>query len=162
MKLSLYCLAAFFLLSTSFSALAKEKDRQPLIKIRQLSSIEEPSFTEIQIHHNHGIGKAEFRAKDLLPGRKLAILIFLHGLESFCLDTGRLSLKISVNSNDGSVRQYISKTDSRHDIVLHEKSLFCAQVRKYEKEGYFEIIVPPAVTRFFRDKVKISWIDFFR
>lgn len=132
------------------------------IRMRELSSIEEPEFKEINVHCNRGIGEVEFKAKELLPGRKLVLILNLKGLECFNIDTGRIRLKVSVNSTDGSIRQYISTSRSTSEINLTKSSAMSITVRHRPVEGYFELIIPPALTRFFRKKVKLNWIDFYR
>jgi hypothetical protein len=132
------------------------------ITLRRLSSLEEPEFTEIDISSPTGIGRASFRAKDLLPGRKIVFKLHLAGLENFQLDTGRLVLRISVSSQDGSIRQHMATQNSPGEVAIDSSSPFWASVRKDPEKSCFEIIATPALTSFFRHQVKVSWIDFYR
>ncbi len=130
----------------------------------------EKDKTVFSVHSPFGISQAVIERTDENWSDIVMLRLHLNGLENFKVSNGRVTLKASVSSQDGNVRQW---KDGKEDSSLDAKSPYWAEIRMFGddekpttsiplKDGYFEIKLPQALFEDNPKSITVDWIDFYR
>jgi hypothetical protein len=129
----------------------------------------EKDRTIVEIRSGSGISSGVIeRQGDKWP-EKMAVRLYLKGMESFRASNGKLALDAAV-SNNLQVRQW---KDGKEGDKLDAKSPLWIDIRPTDaegkpakqlplKDGYFEITLPRAFLEANPKSITLNWVDFFR
>jgi hypothetical protein len=134
-------------------------------RVEVTASADRACFT---VRSPSGIGSATItRTADRWPAT-VVVQLHLRGLESITLAAGKVTLAGSVASH-GDQARWMSLLDGGKERPVEKGSPYWTEIttrstdgRVPLKDGYFEIVLPPALLRHQPKTLTLRWIDFYR
>lgn len=123
----------------------------------------------LHVHSPSGIGKATvMRSGDAWPQR-MSLRLYLKGLESLRITSGRATLEISVSSHEANTVRLTLRTKRGGEKTIDKSSPYWTEVKREpaaEKEppadGYFVVPVPSELLKNNSRELRVEWIDYYR
>lgn len=142
---------------------------KPKDAVTETTSAERTIFT---VSSPTGIGAATIeRTAEAWP-KQVVIRMKLRGLESWNIESGTAKLIASVKSQTGQSHPLIMRQQDK-EIVVTADSPYWLEPQALnaagkpikglpDKDGYFEMVVPQAFLKDAGNKIRLSWVDFYR
>ena len=123
----------------------------------------------LHVHSPSGIGKATVkRTGDAWP-EHVSLRLYLKGLESLRIISGRTTLEIAVSSHEANSVQLSLRTKRGGEKSLDKSSPYWTEVKREpvsEKgppaDGCFVVPVPAELFKDNPRELRLEWIDFYR
>jgi len=127
----------------------------------------------LAVHSAFGIGGATVERKLKRWPKGVKVRLYLKGLESFRVTSGKVALEASVLSHSGHRRLLHLRKDGREGPQLDKKSPYWTTIDAFDaggkpikglpkKGGYFELTLPAALFEDNPTSIRLAWIDFYR
>lgn len=117
----------------------------------------------LRVRSERGIGSARVELSDS-GVKRVVIQLGVQGLEQLDFTFGETTVRVSVDSGDGTVREYLGDSE----MLSGPDSPYWLPVQRVlsgqtpPANGYFEVQAPPAFETSQQRAFTLSWIDFYR